>query len=216
MPQKLPPHLHREISRHGRPRWYFRRGHAARVRLPDQYGSPGFWAALDAALGGPSTHKSPTSGTFAWALSLYRGSQAWGALSPATRRQCENIFIKIVKRHGDSPIAAWKRGDIAAGRDKRAATPAAARHFVEALRGLFKWMVESSLVAADPTVGVTIVKPKSEGFSVWTPEDEALFRSRWPLGTRERVAFEILRQAGLLAATPYGSGARMRATASSG
>ena len=88
-------------------------------------------------------------------------------------------------------------GDIAAGRDKRAATPAAARHFVEALRGLFRWLVESGLVASDPTAGITVVKPKSDGFAVWTQDDEARFRARWPLGTRERVAFEVLRQTGL-------------------
>jgi integrase len=198
MPPKPPPHLHREISRHGKPRWYVRRGKGRRVRLPGEYGSAEFLAAYDAALGGVAKpQKSPLSGTFAWALSLYRGSQAWASLSPATRRQRDNIFARIVRTHGSTPIAAWKRGDIAAGRDKRAATPAAARHFVEALRGLFKWLLESGLVASDPTLGVTVVKPKSEGFAVWTVEDEARFRRVWPLGTRQRLAFEVLRQTGL-------------------
>lgn len=196
MPDKLPPFLHREVSRHRKVIWYVRKGHGPRVRLPGEYGSAEFLAAYDAALG-PKALKSPPSGTFAWALHNYRGSQAWGVLSPATGRQRDNIFARIVKTHGDTPIAAWKRGDIAAGRDRRAATPAAARHFVEALRGLFKWLVESGLVASDPTAGVTVVKPKSDGFAVWTEDDEARFRARWPLGTRERVAFEVLRQTGL-------------------
>ena len=198
MPLKLPPHLHREISRHGRPRWYFRRGHGPRVRLPGDYGSAEFLSAYDQALGGGAkAHKSPPSGSFAWGLSLYRGSQAWGALSPATRHQRDNIFSRIVKTHGETPIAAWKRGDIAAGRDKRAATPAAAKHFVAAMRGLFRWLVESGLVADDPTTGVAVVRAKTEGFPVWDEQDEARFRARWALGTRERVAFEVLRGTGL-------------------
>jgi hypothetical protein len=102
-----------------------------------------------------------------------------------------------VKTHGDTPISAWKRGDIAAGRDKRSSTPSAARHFVDTLRGLFIWLVESDLVAADPTAGIEVARPKTEGFPPWTPGDEAAFRARWPLGTRERVAFEVLRQTGL-------------------
>jgi len=65
------------------------------------------------------------------------------------------------------------------------------------LRGLFRWLVESGLVASDPTDKITVAKPKSDGFPVWTEDDEEKFRARWPLGTRERVAFEVLRQTGL-------------------
>jgi integrase len=126
-----------------------------------------------------------------------RQSQTWASLSPATRRQRDNIFARIAKTHGDTPIAAWKRGDIAAGRDKRASTPTAARHFVEALRGLFRWLLESGLVASDPTEGVKVTRPRSDGFEPWTAEDETAFRRVWPLGTRERLAFEILRETGL-------------------
>jgi integrase len=65
------------------------------------------------------------------------------------------------------------------------------------LRGLFRWLLESGLVADDPTTGVAVVRAKTEGFPVWDEQDEARFRARWPLGTRERVAFEVLRQTGL-------------------
>ena len=198
MPPKLPPNLHREITRHGKVVWYVRRGKGRRVRLPGEYGSAEFLAAYDAALGGRGKgHKSPPSGSFAWGLSLYRQSQTRGALSVATRRQRDNIFARIAKTHGETQLRAWRRSDIAAGRDKRAATPAAARHFVDALRGLFKWLVESGLVANDPTEGVTVVKTKTDGFAAWTEDDEQKFRARWPLGTRERVAFEAQRQTGL-------------------
>jgi hypothetical protein len=71
MPPKLPPHLHRQITRHGKPVWYFRCGKGRRVRLPGEYGSAQFLAAYDAAIGGGArVQKSPPSGTFAWALSL--------------------------------------------------------------------------------------------------------------------------------------------------
>jgi hypothetical protein len=185
VPPKLTPFLHREISRHGKPVWYVRRGHARRISLAGEYGSAEFLAAYDTAIGGTAKgHKSPPSRSFAWGLSIYRQSQTWGALSAATRRQRDNIFARVVKTHGRTTLSAWKRGDIAAGRDKRAATPAAARHFVDALRGLFRWLVESGLVANDPTEGVTVAKPKSDGFAIWTETDEHAFRARWPLGTR--------------------------------
>jgi hypothetical protein len=73
MPPKLPPFLHREISRHGKVVWYVRKGKGRRVRLPGEYGSAQFLAAYDAALEGPkAARKSPPAGTFAWALAKAR------------------------------------------------------------------------------------------------------------------------------------------------
>ena len=84
--------------------------------------------AYDALLAGRAKNqKSPPTGAFA----LYPQSQA---LSPAMRPSKDNIFAKMARTHGETPLSAWKWGDIAAGRDKRAATPAAARHFVEPAR----------------------------------------------------------------------------------
>lgn len=57
--------------------------------------------------------------------------------------------------------------------------------------------MEANLLRVDPTAGVKVVKAKTEGFAVWTEEDIAAFRQRWPLGTRERVAFEVLFATGL-------------------
>lgn len=43
---------------------------------------------------------------------------------------------------------------ILAGRERRADTPAQARNFLDAMRGLFSWAHEAQHVKADPTVGV--------------------------------------------------------------
>jgi hypothetical protein len=71
MPRKLPPFLHRETSRHGRAIWYFRRGKATRVRLPDEFGSVEFWSAYEAAANGARPQRQGhAQGTFAWALAV--------------------------------------------------------------------------------------------------------------------------------------------------
>jgi hypothetical protein len=69
VPRKLPPFLHREITRHKRPVWYFRRGKGVRVRMPGEFNSVEFLAAYDAALKGARPARlSHAEGTFAWAL----------------------------------------------------------------------------------------------------------------------------------------------------
>jgi integrase len=120
-----------------------------------------------------------------------------GRLSPATQRQRANMFKHIEAALGDSKLRDWKRGDIAAGRDKRAATPAAAGMFVKALRGFFAWALEAGYVTTNPTEGVKVVAVATEGFAPWSDEDAAAYRKRWSLGTHQRVAFEVLRETGL-------------------
>jgi integrase len=198
VPRKLPPFLHRETTRHRRPVWYFRRGKGARVRLPDEFGSVEFWAAYEAAAKGarPRRH-GHAPGTFAWGVAAYRQSQAWHALGAATQRQRINIFRNTEKKLGASKLRDWKRADIAAGRDARAATPAAAGMFIKALRGFFAWALESGHVTKNPCDGVKVVSVPTEGFAVWTDDDVAAYRARWPLGTHQRVALEVLRETGL-------------------
>lgn len=50
----MPRNKYLEIShsRHGRTTYYFRRARGHRVRLPDDYGSPSFWGAYQAAMDG--------------------------------------------------------------------------------------------------------------------------------------------------------------------
>ncbi len=210
-PRRRLPHLQRETNRHGKTAWYVRLGKGKRMRIRGDYGSPEFEAAYRDALAGRSAGapaRGPTEGSFSWALALYRRSQDWAALSIASRRQRENIFAKIDAPHGTSKLTAWRRRDIVAGRDKRADRPAAARRFVEAQRGFFEWCVEAGLIRTDPTAGVSVAKPKTDGFAVWTEADVSAFRGRWPLGSRERVAFELIYATGLCAgATPCALGA---------
>lgn len=71
------------------------------------------------------------------------------------------------------------------------------RMFVKAPRGFFAWAFEAGHVTTNPTEGVKIVEVATEGFETWTDDDVAAYRTRWPLGTRQRVAFEVLRETGL-------------------
>src|SRR5262249_55116112 len=122
----------------------------------------------------------------------------WTSLSVATRRQRENIFAHVMEIAGAEPFNAIRKKDIEAGKDRRRETPAQARHFLTALRGLFRWALESDHVKIDPTAGVKRpVQRKSEGFPVWTEEDIEAYYSHWPVGTRERVWIDVLIYTGL-------------------
>ncbi len=200
MPRPRPPHLRLEKTRRGRRVWYLRLGNGPRIRIKGEYGTPEFDAAYQAALRGEQTASVPPAraGSLAWLISRYRESAAWRSLSPATRRQRENIFRHVIRSAGTSSYRDITKATIVAGRDRRVATPSQARHFLHAIRGLFAWAVEVELVKHNPTEGVKDPKrPKTEGFPVWSEDDVELYCGQWPLGTKERVWLDVLLYTGL-------------------
>lgn len=199
MPRPRPPHLHSELTRHGKRVWYVRIGKGPRTRIACAYGSPEFKAAYDAAIAGevPVKPGKARTGSLRWLLERYRDSSAWAALSLATRRQRENIFRGVTESAGGEPFVEIDRSTIVEGRDRRKATPAQARHFVVAMRGLFQWALEAGLVDSDPTTGVKSPRPKTDGHHVWTQGECEAFEKKWPLGTRERLAYDVLLYTGL-------------------
>jgi integrase len=199
MPRKLPPNVIRERTRHGKVVFYFRRHHGKRIRLPD-IGDPQFESAYLAAIQGHTAPVARKAGVHSieWLIGHYRLSAAYLRLSRATRRQRDNIFANAIKAIGSEPYRAMTRKDVAAIRDRRATTPAQARNVLDALRGLYAWALEGQLVDIDPTVGVTNPPRKTgAGFPAWTEAEAVRFEAAWPLGTRQRVWYAVLRYTGV-------------------
>lgn len=199
MPRPRWPHLIREVSRHGTVRWVVRIGHGTRMPLLASYGSREFEAQYHAAINGdavPGLRKAG-AGTIQWLWDRYRDSSAWAQLSPATRRQRENIMSGALKKAAAMPVSELTRKAIVLGREDRKDTPAQANNFIKLMRGLCKWAADTEHIAADPTRDVGMLKVKTAGFPVWSESDIERFEARWPIGTRERVAFDILLYTGL-------------------
>jgi integrase len=201
MPRPRPPHLHRELTRHGKAVWYVRLGKGRRIRLRAEFGSADFGAEYQAAITGaprPNIQRASAAGTLAWLVDRYRETAVWVRLSAATRHQRENIFVHVLASAGDKPFAKITAATIVAGRERRAKTPDQARHFLDAMRGLFRWALAAKLVKSDPTAGIeNPPRKKGDGFIPWTEEHVAAYERRWPIGTRQRVWFDVLLYTGL-------------------
>lgn len=206
MPKPRPPHLHREETRHGQLTWYVRKGHGPRIRIKAEYGSEDFWRQYRAALeGAPPPSKANRANTLGWALERYRESSAWAGLSNATRRQRENIYRVVTQTAGSVMLSEITNETIRSGRERRSAKPHSANNFLKAMRGFFAWAVEAQYISSDPAKGVKLLVGKNdvEGFHTWSQEELDRFEAYWPLGTRERLAFDLLLYTGSGAAMPF-------------
>ena len=204
MPRPRPPHLHRQVSRHGKAVWYVRVGKRSRVRIRSAFGTPEFDVEYHAAIAGLPVRQAPKDkhvsvGTLAWLIERYRETNTWTGLSLATRRQRENILKHVLDSAGHRSIGKITKATIVAGRDRRAkTTPFQARHFLDTMRSLFRWAVEAGMVRIDPTAGVSDpTLPKTAGFPSWTEDDVATYEKRWLIGTRQRVWLAVLLYTGL-------------------
>ena len=200
MPHPLPRYLNREVTRHGKTVWYVRVARGPRIRIKAPFGTVEFEIEYQAAVTGKTQPRKtgPTAGSVAWLIERYRETPAWTSLSMATRRQRENILTQVISSAGSQRYAAITSATIAAGRDRRSQTPFQARHFIDAMRGLFAWAVDARFVKTNPATTVKYPPLKyGEGFPVWSEEDVAAYEAHWPLGTRQRVWIAVLLYTGL-------------------
>jgi integrase len=205
MSRPRPPHLQKDISRHGKIVWYVRFGRGPKTRIRGVYGTPEFDAAYQEAISGKRALPAGKAarGTLEWLWMLYRQADAWTGLSLATRKQRENIMRPVLKTAGAEPLSRINKKAIEDGRKRRAATPTQAKHFVTTMRQMFMWATAADppLARSDPTAGITFKRSKkddtNDGFPVWSDDDIEKYERRWPRGTRERVLFDIYQFTGL-------------------
>lgn len=202
MTKRRLPYLQHERTRHGLFKWFVRKDRGKRIRIKGEYGSPEFMAAYHAAVAGVELPSAPdkrraAAGTLKWLVDQWHASADWAQSSPATRKQRENILLHVLEKSGNVPFTAINKRHIMEARDRRAKTPFAANNFLKTMRALFRWAVEREYLEHDPTQAVKRLHAKTEGFKPWTMDDVERFRKRWPLGTRERLAMEIMLNTGL-------------------
>lgn len=196
MPRRLPKHVNRHRTRHGRIVFYFRRGHGPHVRLPD-ITDPGFESAYAAALAGQVTPppSKATPDSLAWLIDAYKRSGHWAGLAPSTRRMRDNILQHVAREAGHVPYGAISKKHINEAIDRK--LPHAGATFRKVMSQLFAWAVSVDKIAANPVDQARRPKTKGKGFHTWTPEEVERFYVRWPVGTRERLAMDLALFTGL-------------------
>jgi integrase len=193
--RRLPKFVHGFIDRHGKPRFYFRRNGFKQEPLPGLPWSPEFMEKYETVLAG-AAHvvigaRRTRPGTIEEAVARYLGSAAFASLAPTTRAKRRAALERFRIEHGDKRIGKLRPDHV--GNLLAQLRPFAQRNVLKVLRALMAFALSEGLIDADPTIGVKLSRVNDTGgFKTWTDEHIAVYRRRHALGTRARLALELL------------------------
>ena len=186
----------------GRKRYRFRRKGFPGVELPvnGDPASPEFQAAYHAALRGERQDHALAmvaarggSGTVKDAIERYLNSTAFRTYSPGTQGLRGPILKTFLRPGvGNLPLAKMDSRYIERWLET-APTMGAKRTRLLALKPFMQWAVTPmGLIEVDPTTGIKVKVKASDGHATWTDEQIAQFRARHPIGSKARLALELL------------------------
>jgi integrase len=197
--RKHPRWTHGYVDQHGKPRFYLRRPGHKKISLPGLPWSPEFMEAREAALKGEGKidigANRTVAGTVNAALVSYYQSTAFTSVEKSTQRMRRAELERFRTDHGDKRIALMHGTAMQAILNGK--TPASARNWRKAMRGFLDHCLSLNMIKVDPLAGLTMAKmKKTDGHHPWESSECAQFEAFYPLGTRARLAYALLLQAG--------------------
>ena len=197
MPRKLPPNVERNRVK-GHTYLSFRIGKGPRVRLPRDPTSEEFRQAYAAAMAGDTTQrpalKTDAPGTIGALIASYMRTAQFISLRNTSKAGYMTRLETIRLEHGHRAVAGLTRDRINKMLQPLADRPGAALDTLKKLRILIRHATERGILQHDPSAGIK--RPKSKPVRAWTDAEMEAFERRWPLGTKQRTAYELMLNVG--------------------
>ena len=199
--KRRPPHASYYRDRHGVVRWRFRKKGCRESQTREPFDSQAWWAWYESAqrnvLPPIGSGRTKPGSIDALAVDFY-ASADWQSLRTTTRRTYKGILDRFrdlqlgSMRCGFLPVAQLQPKHIRKIIDGMADRSAAANNLLKVIRVVLAFAVDRGWRDDNPALHIKPLKRRTEGFLTWSEEDIAKFERRWPLGTKERLAFDLL------------------------
>ena len=174
----------------GKLRRYFRRG-AVRGKLPGKVGSDEFMDAYRALLA--KTGRNPISkeeGSLGRLITDYYSSRPFADLKQSSRKTYRYVLEPLAKAHGHRTAQITHKQASKLIEDMGVMKPGMANLTKSVLQKLFKYAVKAGWREDNPIIGIERFKAGTH--HTWTEGELKRFESKWPLGTRQRLAYALL------------------------
>lgn len=190
------PYVMRDVDRHGKVRFYFRKRGQLKILLKGAPGSEGFARSYQAALAIHAPDTGPASRqeaqTLRWLVEQYYGSGEYKQLDTRTRHVRRLILDRFCESNGDLPFALMEARHVRQIRDKTADRPEAANSLIKALRQVFKYALKMERVRDNPAMKVEYLSSRPGGHHTWAVDEVRQYEERHPVGSMARLAMALL------------------------
>jgi site-specific recombinase XerD len=190
----------------GNARYYVRKPGRPKIRIREPFEDAGgnitpefmkaYFDALAALDGAKPAPRLPREKTFFWLVDQYLRSPEFARYDELTKADKRGVLNRYCETAGELPYASLRKEDVERSRDKRSATPGAADKLVKYLRVMFKWAIDKKHTQQNPATGVAKINTESLGWHTWTPAEVDIYRERHKIGTKARLALELMLNVG--------------------
>jgi integrase len=176
-------------------RRYFRRKGFRGGPLPGPIGSPEFLEAYQAFIGGkpaPAVRRQARPGTFGYLIASYYLTVEFANLKASSKTLYRYALEPLKEKYGHQPVSTVTRPNLIAIIEKIGArAPGMANLTRAVLQKLLKGAFDRNQIAENPLARK--IEPYKVGtHHTWTDAELLQFEARWPLGTRQRLAYALL------------------------
>jgi len=195
--RRPPKYCHHKQDRHGGAGfWYFERRGFPRARLPGLPWSPEFMAAYQDAMKGspvPIGAKGIASRSVDDLATRYLQSPAFLLkCRPGTQEKYRRVIDRIRAEHGHRLAVDLTRGKVFELLQRFVDRPSQGNLWLKVISNMFGHAVKLEWIKENPCRGVEKLPERGRETQPWTSEQMKRFRVRWPVGTMQRLAFELL------------------------
>jgi integrase len=194
------------IDKTGKVRRYLRRKGKPSIPLPGLPGSDEFMAAYRDGLAAIAKSKPRHGdGTIGSLVQSFYQSSGFNNLAPSSQKRYGLVLDKFAAEDGHRLVSDMpRRAAVSIIEEIGEKTPGMANLSSSVLRRLFAYAIKKELRKDNPFSSIEPYKLGSH--HTWSESEIAKYRDTWPVGTRERLTFDLL----LYTGQRIGDVARMR------
>ncbi|MBB6457209.1 MULTISPECIES: site-specific integrase [Acetobacter] len=188
-------HIQVYKDRHGKERCYLRVPGKRAIALPSpsSHDFAHYYMAAMQSLKDEEPERKYAEQSLCDLIERWYGSAHFKSIKPSTQTTYRRILEYMrAQPYAQFHVMKFRAVHIRHILEARASTPARANHILRMFRIVFSYAIEIGWLENDPTIGVKRLKTKEEGVAAWTEEQIEQYERRWPIGTRQRLAFALL------------------------
>lgn len=183
-------------DRHGIKRYYFRQRGKPEMALPGEPLCAEFMAAYHAARGVekpiPKSTGKTLPGSVKHALTEWYKSAKFKSLEAGTQANYKGLMERELKDEMDKPIRLLQANHVEDWMDDRAERPGAAKSFLKRLKTFLKFTTKRGFTVINAAQYVEPPQYETEGFIPWTEDDATNYEKKWPIGTKQHLAYALM------------------------